>query len=67
MKVVPSTLRVIALAATLAIVMNVSVCGNDQTRSATKESLAVTLAQLGDTNAQAWGVQINLARLLLPR
>ena len=67
MKVVPSTLRVIALAATLAIVMNVSVCGNAQTRSATKESLAVTLAELVDTNAQAWGVQINLARFLLPR
>ena len=64
----PRTLRVIALAATLAIVMNVSACGDDQTRSATKESLVATLAQLRDTNAQAWGVQVpGLAAAVLER
>ncbi len=64
----PRALRVIALAATLAIVMNVSACGNDQTRSATKESLVATLAQLRDTNAQAWGVQVpGLAAAVLER
>lgn len=64
----PRTLRVLALAATLATVMNVSACGNDQARSSTKESLTATLTQLRDTNAQAWGVQIpGLASTVLER
>ena len=58
MKVSLKTLRVSALAATLAVAVNVSACGYGEAPANTQESLSSTLTQLRDTNAQAWGVQI---------